>query len=104
MVWAIGGLALAVALSLTAFAVAGGRISEPAGSVHVAPSASDGNREAGGTPSPKPSTQSPKPTATPHPTTSTASPIGSNAQPTPSDDHGGASPEESGDSHPDGDD
>ena len=55
LLWAIGGLALALVLSLTAFAVAGGPISEPAGSVHVIP-----------TSDPEPS-HTPSPTRSDHP-------------------------------------
>jgi hypothetical protein len=35
LLWAVGGLVIAAALSLGAFAVAGGRISQPAGTVRL---------------------------------------------------------------------
>jgi hypothetical protein len=89
LIWAIGGLALAVALSLTAFAVAGGPISQPAGSVHVVET---DNSNPPQTPSPS---HSARPTKTPEPTksatSSTSTPTSSTAQPTPTDDHGGGS-------------
>ena len=80
LLWAIGGLALALALSLTAFAVAGGPISEPVGSVHVVPSSDSGPDH---TPSPTPTD---RPTKTPEPTkspTHTSSPTSSTATPFP---------------------
>ena len=90
MMWAIGGLVLAVALSFTAFAVASGPISEPAGSVHVI----NASESPGPDPSPSHSQRpghSPTPTKTSEPPTSTASPTSNSAQPTPTDDHGGSS-------------
>jgi hypothetical protein len=76
--WALGGLALAIALSMTAYAVAGGRLSEPAGSVRVIPSAAEeGN--------------SPGATETPRPEPSDEPSSGGGAQPSQSDDHGGSS-------------
>ena len=80
--WAIAGLVFAVALSWAAFAVAGGRIGEPAGSVRVAPVGDEEHSEPRPTPSATPGQkQSPKP----------ASPQATTAAPSPSDDHGGSS-------------
>lgn len=72
--WALGGLALAIALSMTAYAVAGGRLSEPAGSVRVIPSAAEEGH-------------SPNATASPTPEPSS----GGDDQPSQSDNHGGSS-------------
>ena len=85
LLWAIGGLALALALSLTAFAVAGGPISEPVGSVHVVPSSDSGPDH---TPTP---THTDRPTKTPEPTESPTLTSSSTATPFPPDDHGGSS-------------
>jgi uncharacterized membrane protein YgcG len=85
-VWAIACLLFAIALSWAAFAVAGGRISEPAGSVRVAPVGDEEHSEPRPTPSAtpgqkqSPTPRSPQPAAT-----------GSTATPSPSDDHGGSS-------------
>jgi hypothetical protein len=48
--WALAGLALAVGISLTAFAVAGGTIGEPASTVRVVPSLDE--QQGGHTPKP----------------------------------------------------
>ena len=87
--WAVGGLALAGLLSLSAFAVAGGRISEPAGSVHMVVTSRDDRQ---GSPSPSNSArpaQSDKPSDTTAP--SAATPTQTSVQPSPTDDHGGGS-------------
>ena len=72
----LGGLALAVALSLGAFALAGHPLGEPATAVRV-PAAGHSNGPSG-------DSHSPSPTTTPFPS--------------PSDDHGGGSPSP-GDDH-----
>ena len=85
--WAVGGLALAGLLSLSAFAVAGGRISEPAGSVHLVVTSRDDRQ---GSPSPSVSTRQPgEPSDTTAP--SAATPTQTSVQPSPTDDHGGGS-------------
>ena len=100
--WALAGLALAVGISMAAFAVAGGSISEPAGSVRVIPTADEQMPEH--TPKPsrsaKPSHSDEPPTST---ATSTATSTSSSATSTPSDDHGGSSGE-GGESHDGSDD
>jgi hypothetical protein len=93
--WALGGLALAVVISLGAFAVAGGRISEPAGSVRVSPTADEQQPEHAPAPSgtAKPS-KSGSPsgggTSTETSTVTATSTSTVTAEPSPSHDHGGA--------------
>jgi hypothetical protein len=88
--WALGGLALAVGISLSAFAVAGGRISEPAGSIRVFPTADEQQPEH--TPSPSHTT---KPSKSESPSgggssTATSTATLSGPDPTPSDDGNGS--------------
>ena len=85
-VWAIAGLVFAIALSWAAFAVAGGRISEPAGSVRVAPVADEEHSEPRQTPSATPGEKPSAKPASPHQT-----PTLSTAAPSPTGDHGGSS-------------
>ena len=85
-VWAIAGLVFAIALSWAAFALAGGRISEPAGSVRVAPVGDEEHPEPRETPSATPGPKrSPKP-GSPQPTATRSTSV-----PSPSDDQGGSS-------------
>lgn len=99
--WALAGLALAVGISMAAFAVAGGSISEPAGTVRVIPTADEQMPEH--TPRPsrsaKPSRSDEPPTST---ATSTATSTSSSATSSPSDDHSGSG--EGGESHDGSDD
>jgi hypothetical protein len=90
--WALAGLAFAVGLSMAAFAVAGGRISEPAGSVRIVPVQDEQRPEPQSspkvTPSPKRSDE-----PTPSPQTSAAptqDPSGSSEPDRPSDDPAGS--------------
>ena len=97
--WALAGLALAVGISLTAFAVAGGSIGDPAGPVRVVPTLDEERKSL--TPEPTPTrdpSETPDPTHTVRSTTSS-----STAAPTPSDDHGGSGPGDGG-SHDGSDD
>jgi hypothetical protein len=103
-IWALAGLALAVGISMAAFAVAGGSISEPAGSVRVVPTADEQQPEH----TPKPShpdkpSQDPSGGGTTTGTTTTATSTSSVATPSPSDDHGGSGSDGSG-SHDGNDD
>jgi hypothetical protein len=98
-VWAIAGLVFVVVLSWAAFAVAGGRISEPAGSVRVPPAGEDGQSEPRMTPSVTPSPDHSPKTASPQPTATRTSDA-----PSPSDDHGGSSSGDSSDSSGSGSD
>jgi hypothetical protein len=90
--WALAGLALAVGISLTAFAVAGETIGEPAGHVRVEPTLDEEQNS----PTPKP-THTKEPTETPEPTETRTSTVTftstststATAQPAPTDDHAG---------------
>ena len=100
--WALAGLALAVGISMAAFAVAGGRISEPAGSVRVSPTTDELVPEN----TPKPSTHPTKsetPSGGGSTTTSTVTTVVT-AAPSPSEDHGGTSGSGDGGSHSGSDD
>lgn len=86
--WALAGLALAVAISLTAFAVAGGSISEPAGSVRVIPTADEQQEQ---TPKPSRTAEPSNPDVAPEDTgTSTPASTSSGSEPSQNDDHGGS--------------
>ena len=82
--WALAGLALAIGISMMAFAVAGGSISQPAGSVRVTPVADELRPD-----------QSPKPSKSPTPSESDK-PSGASESPS-STSTATASPSETGD-------
>src|SRR5215212_5652127 len=74
--WALAGLALAIGISMTAFAVAGGSISQPAGSVRVTPVADELRPDQ----SPKPS-KSPTPSESEGPSGATGTPSSTSTVP-----------------------
>ena len=92
--WALAGLALAVGISLTAFAVAGETIGEPASNVRVAPTVDE--QQSSHTPEP---THTKEPTDRPDPTeaststvtftSTTTSTSTSTSQPAPTGDRAG---------------
>jgi len=103
-IWALAGVVLAVGISLTAFAVAGGSIGEPSGPVRVVPTVDE--RRA--SPAPEPSdihdpSEKPEPTKT-RAASSATSTSSSAVQSPSSDDHGGESSGAGGGSHDGSDD
>lgn len=102
--WALAGVALAVGISLSAFAVAGGSIGEPSGPVRIVPTLDEGRMS----PSPTPTrTQEPSEKSEPTKTRSASAATvtsTSSGQPSPSDDHGGDDSGSGGSSHDGSDD
>jgi hypothetical protein len=100
--WALAGLALAIGISMTAFAVAGGSISQPAGSVRVTPAADELRPEQ----SPKPSksstpSESDKPSGASGRPSSTSTPT---APPSETGDDGGSGSDDAAGTHDGNDD
>jgi hypothetical protein len=100
--WALAGLALAIGISMTAFAVAGGSISQPAGSVRVTPTADELRPEQSPKPSKGPtSTESDGPSGATEDPTSTST---STAAPSAAGDKGGSGSDDAPGTHDGNDD